>query len=141
MSQYRVDEEVVLELWEQYSERQMTLDERGRARGHKLVNYLRTFSEAELMRAAFSAQRQGEDLDWRAWRDWVIRRQASSEASPPRRSAANSGTGSRKTGRVSNARRRQPERDGEGSAQANARAPGYSGATLPHAKGKPSKHY
>ena len=69
MSQYRVDELVVLELWERYSGRQMSLDERGRVQGHKLVNYLRTFSEAELMRAAFSAQRRGEDLDWRAWRD------------------------------------------------------------------------
>ena len=29
----------------------------------------------------------------------------------------------------------------EAPAQANAHAPGYSGATLPHAKGKPSKHY
>lgn len=143
---YQVSEDKVLLLWERYSGREMTAKERGRARGHKLVAELRTYPEAVLLRAAFTAQRRGEDLDWRSWRDWTARhdrhrardeaKRAEQKAEVSKRAAA-----SGSTDRLFNANSRVPSRYTTESGKASARAPGYSGGTLPHANGKPSKHY
>lgn len=73
MTGYQVSEDVVLHTWEEFSDRLMNEDERSRARGHALVDYLRHFSEVALREGARSAQLAGQDLDWRAWRTAVER--------------------------------------------------------------------
>lgn len=140
VDQYRVSEATVLRLWEEYSGREMTQDERALASGHKLVAFLRTFPEPVLMSAAFTARRRGEDLDWAAWRDWAIRRNKQRDRERPKPKRA-SMAASERTDRIFNAASRVPSRYTTESGKASARAPGYSGGTLPHARGKPSKHY
>jgi hypothetical protein len=138
--EFAVTEDVVIGLWEQYSGRPMTPDESARARGHKLVRHLMTFTEPVLMSAAFSARRRGQDLDWASWRDWAVRKQKSQGLAGSRRQPSPT-SGSAKTDRIFNSNSRTPSRYTTDSGKATARAPGYSGGTLPHAGGKPSKHY
>jgi hypothetical protein len=143
---YQVSEDTVLLLWERYSGREMTSEEHSRARGHPLVAQLRSHPEAVLLRAACTAQRRGEDLHWRSWRDWTarhVRHRVRDEAKRTRQKAEvwKRAAGSESTDRLFNSNPRGPSRYTTDSGKASARAPGYSGGTLPHAKGRPSKHY
>lgn len=140
VGQDEVSEGTVLCLWERYSGREMTNDECARAKGNKLVKFLQTFPEPVLMRSAFTAHRRGEDLDWASWRDWTIRyeKQRNRNKDKP---VKDSRAASARTDRAFNTNPRRPSRYTTESGRASARAPGYSGGTLPHAQGKPSKHY
>lgn len=143
---FEVPETDVLKIWEQYSGRTMTPEERAKAHGHPLVDHLRTYPRAVLLRAAFSAQRKGADLDWLAWRDWSARHSRSRERQAAKRNAARTRAAAQarataRTDRVFNAVDRAPSRYTTQSGKANAKTPGYSGGTLPHAMGKPSERY